>query len=227
MTATAVDTSLDALLAARHSCRAFRPDPVPRALVDELLALAQRTPSWCNTQPWQVHLTSGAATQRLRDGLRAFVAGGGFDPDLPFPREYAGVHRARRRECAAQLYESLGIAPDDRAASGAQTFRNFELFDAPHVAVLTTEESLGVYGVLDVGLWLHGFLLAATSRGIATVPQAALAGCAPFLRDFFDLPEGRQVVCAVSFGWADHDHPANSFRTTRAGLADAVSWLED
>lgn len=226
MTTTTADTTLDALLESRHSCRAFRSDPVPREVVEEVLALAQRTPSWCNTQPWQVHVTSGAATERLRSGVRDFVAGGGFAPDLPFPQEYVGVHRERRRECAGRLYESLGIAPDDRAASAAQTFRNFDLFDAPHVAVVTTDEVLGVYGVLDVGLWVHGFLLAATSRGIATVPQAALAGCAPFLREHLAIPAGRQVICAVSFGYADEEHPANSFRTTRAAPEDVVTWLE-
>ena len=35
-----------------------------------------------------------------------------------------------------------------------------------------------------------------------------------------DLPEDRDVLCAISFGYPDTDHPANSFRTERAELGD-------
>lgn len=224
VTPTAED--FERLLATRHSCRAFRPDPVPRATIESLLAAAQWAPSWCNTQPWSVYLTEGDATERFRVGLAHAVRSEPQDPDYPFPEEYNGVYRYRRKECAEQLYTSVGIPLGDRQASARQTMKNFDLFGAPHVAVLTCEESLGVYGAVDCGLYLGTLLLAAHSHGIAAVPQAAVAGCAPFVRQFFDIPPQRKVLCAVSFGFEDHTRPENRFRTTRADLDAVVTWCD-
>lgn len=212
------------LLGSRHSCRAFLPRPVPRAVIRRILELAQQTPSWCNTQPWQVAITEGEGTERFRKGLADYVRTHPQEPDFPFPREYRGTYQERRKECALQLYTSVGITPGDRAASGEQTMKNFDLFDAPHVAVVTSDDALGTYGAVDCGLYVNSFLLAAESLGVAAVPQAALAGSAPYLREFFGLAPERKVVCAISFGYADDEHPANTFRTSRADVDTVVTW---
>ena len=221
------DESLSELLEHRISCWAFRPDPVPRETIERILELAQRTPSWCNTQPWQVAITEGPATERFREGLAAYVVSHPQEPDFDFPREYRGEYRTRRKDCAMQLYASVGIADGDRAASAAQTMKNFDLFGAPHVAVITTDEALGTYGAVDCGLYVGTFLLAARSLGVATIPQAALAGSAPYLHEFFALPEDRKVVCAISFGYADDEHPVNGFRTTREAIDEVADWVSE
>ena len=220
-----VHTDLRSVLETRSSCRGFRPDPVPRETIKQVLEMAQRTPSWCNTQPWQVSITEGESTERFRKGLAEYVRTSPQEPDFPFPAEYRGAYGARRKECAMQLYSSVGIAAGDRQASSEQTMKNFDLFDAPHVAIITTDEALGVYGAIDCGLYINTFLLAAHSLGVAAVPQAALAGSAPYLRTFFDLPSDRKVVCSISFGYADESHPANGFRTDRADLGTVVDWV--
>ena len=74
------------LLQRRYSCRGFLTRPVERAIIERVLEAAQRTPSWCNAQPWQVHLASGAATGRLRAALLAHVKTRPAEPELPFPR---------------------------------------------------------------------------------------------------------------------------------------------
>jgi nitroreductase len=112
----------------------------------------------------------------------------------------------------------------NREGSARQTAKNFELFGAPHLAIITTDRALGTYGAVDCGLYVAHFLLAAQSRGIATIPQAAIAACAPYIRERFALPEDRQVLCGISFGYEDHAHPANAFRTNRAPLDEMVTW---
>jgi nitroreductase len=213
------------LFDARHSCRSFQDRPVDRATITQILELAQRSPSWCNTQPWQVYITEGEGTERLRAAVSAFAAENPPQPDLDFPARYDGVFLERRRACAWQLYESVGIEKGDRAASKVQTQKNFDLFGAPHVAVVTTERDLGVYGVLDCGVYLGHFLIAAQGLGVATIPQAALAAAAPVLRDQLGLSDDRQVLFGVSFGYADGDHPANGFRTERAATENVVTWV--
>ncbi|HBS50007.1 MAG TPA: nitroreductase [Rhodobacteraceae bacterium] len=215
---------LDALFAARYSCRAFRPDPVPRAVIEKIVATARRVPSWCNAQPWQMTITSGAETERFRDAMAARAQAGGHDPDLPFPEGYSGVYRDRRRACGWALYEAVGVEKGDRAGSAREMMKNFSLFGAPHAAIVTSPAELGAYGALDCGGFVTGFTLAAKSLGVDTIPQAALAGFSPFLRDWFDLPEDRPVLCAISFGYGDPEHPANAFRTERAEVGDIVDW---
>jgi nitroreductase len=213
------------LLKARYSCRAFRSEPVERSVVERILQLAQRTASWCNAQPWQVIITTGEETDRFRNLLTHYAGKYSPQPDIPFPREYRGVYLQRRRECGFQLYGSVGIARGDQKASARQAMENFGLFGAPHVAIITTDEALGTYGILDCGAYVSNFALAARSLGVAAIAQAALAAQAPFIRTFFALPSDRLVVCGISFGYEDVTHPANAFRTNRADLAEVVTWI--
>ena len=210
------------LMAARRSCRAFRPDALPRATVAAILHAAQRTASWCNTQPWQVIVTAGAETERFRAALTANAAAApAFDLDEP---EYHGAYLERRRAVAWQLYEAVGVQRGDRVAANRQASRNFALFGAPHVAIITSDRALGSYGVLDCGGFIQAFLLAAQAFGVATIAQASIASQAGLVRSHFALPEGRLVVCGISFGLAESADPANGFETTRAADAEVVTW---
>jgi nitroreductase len=217
--------TLERLLNERHSCRGFRPEPVPKLIIERILTLAQRSGSWCNAQPWRLVVTQGTETDRFRTLLSQYVVANARTSDIPFPSEYRGIYHERRRECAFQLYESVGIAHGDREASGRQALENFRLFGAPHIAVVTTDEALGTYGAVDCGAYVANFTLAARSLGVAAVAQAAIAAYSPFIREFFALPADRQVVCGISFGYEDPQHPANSFRTNRASLSEVVTWI--
>jgi len=219
---------LEELLSERYSCRAFRPDPVPGLIIDRILTAAQKTASWCNSQPWQIVIASGAATQKFRDAIYGAASSGKPNTgDFPFPREYRGVYLERRRESGFQLYNSLGIPRGDKAGYAKQALENFNLFGAPHVAIVHTDEALGVYGAIDCGGYVTSFMLAAQALGLATIPQAALAFHSELVRKHFGLGEDRRVVCGISFGFPDRDHKANSYRTTRASVADTVTFFDE
>lgn len=228
----ALAAALETLLARRYSCRGFKPQPVPREVIERILATAQRTASWCNAQPWQVIITSGPATERLRDALYRHAAtsvhapGGVREYEFEAPREYRGVYQQRRRECGLQLYASLGIGRNDRDAATRQALENFRFFGAPHVAIVTSDESLAAYGAIDCGAYVANFMLAANALGIAAIAQAAIASCAQFLHQYLGIPSDRRLICGISFGYADEDHAANRFRTTRASLDEAVTWMD-
>ena len=225
MTPTGPATDADLLariMRARWSCRAFLPQEVDPGVIDAIFAAAQTSASWCNAQPWQVIVTRGAATARFRDALAAHAGDAAPDPDIAFPAEYRGVYRERRRACAMQLYEAVGVAMGDRVASARQAARNFTLFGAPHAVLVTTDAALGPYGLLDCGAWVAAFQLAATAHGLASVAQASIAGFAPMVRAHFGIPDGRHLVCGIAVGHADMADPANGFRTSRAALADVV-----
>ena len=214
---------LERLLADRWSCRGFTDEQVPRDVIERLLTIAQRTPSWCNVQPWQLVITSGEETVRLKEALLESFDWSGSDFD--FPAGYSGVYRERRRESGWQLYDAVGVVKGDREASALQMLRNFEFFGAPHAAIITTDAELGVYGAIDCGLYIESFLLAAQALGLGACAQAALAAGSPFLHEYFDIPETRKVVCGIAFGYADPDHPTATYRTSRASLDEVVTFV--
>lgn len=216
--------TLDAVLSQRFSCRAFTSDPVPRAKIEQIIAAARKVPSWCNAQPWQVIITEGQATDQFRDALYEVAVSTPPQPDMQWPEGYPDVYGERRRACGFQLYDAVGIEKGDRAASARQMMENYRLFAAPHVAIVTSPAVLGPYGAMDTGGFVTAFCLAAQALGIATIPQAAIAAQAPFVRAHFDIANDRQILCAISFGYADMTHPANSFRTDRAEVDDIVDW---
>lgn len=219
-------TTLTHLLSVRVSCRAFRPEPVAEQTIREILSTAQLTASWCNSQSWQVAVAGGAGTDRLRAALyTAASSGHTATPDIAFPREYRGVHRDRRRESGYQLYNALGIERGDHQRQREQTLQNFTFFGAPHVAIIHTDEALGPYGAVDCGGYVNNFLLAAAARGVGSIAQAALAMYPDVLRKELGLTPDRTVVCGISFGYPDLDHPSDSYRTTRAPLDEVVEWV--
>ncbi|MFI6455761.1 nitroreductase [Streptosporangium amethystogenes] len=221
-----LDEALERILTARHSCRAFRPEQVPAELIERMFALAQRTASWCNSQAWQVILTSGAATERFRAELYTAASTRPMRSDIPEPEEYRGVYRTRRREAGYGLYNSLGIDREDHEARNRQLLENFRFFGAPHVAVITSDRSLGPYGYIDCGGYVATLLQAAESLGVSAIPQAAIAMQSDTVRAHFEIPDDRVIVCGVSFGYSDTGHPANSYRVGREEPANVVDWRD-
>lgn len=221
--------ALERLLTSRRSCRGYLPEPVPHATIEQVLAAAQHSASWCNTQPWQVHVVSGAARDALSKAAVENVIATFGQPapsDFPFPAAYTGVYDERRKEVGWQLYDAVGVQRGDRDASAMQMLRNFEFFGAPHVAIITTDADLGVYGAIDCGLYVNAFMLAAESLGLGTCAQAAIAQVTPAVREQLALPDDRLVVCGISFGHPDPEHPSAGFTSRRAPITDAVTFVD-
>ena len=218
---------LEELLNERYSVRAFLPREVPRETIEHVLKVAQRTASWCNSQPWQVVIAGGEAKERFRKLIYTEAASGvAENSDYPFPREYLGVYLERRRESGFQLYNTLGIPRGDKAAYARQALENYNFFGAPHVAIIHTTEPLGVYGAIDCGAYVSNFMLAAQALGLGTIAQAALARHSALIRRHFNLGDDRRVVCGISFGYADHAHKIHGYRTSRAAVADTVTFVD-
>lgn len=215
---------LDDIVGARYSCRKYLDKAVPAADIDAILGLAQKTPSWCNTQPWQLVLLGGAPLEEFREAMYAHARKGEpINPDFAFPPRYEGIYRDRRKVCGVQLYQALGIGREDKAAAAEQSLENFRFFGAPHLVLLTTEADLGVYGAVDCGLYVANFMMAAGSLGVATIAQAALASYPDFIRSYFNLSAHRRMVCGIAFGYADAGHPINGYRTQRTPVSESVT----
>ena len=209
----------------RFSCRKFTSEYPSDQVVRELLTQAQRTASWCNTQPWAVHIVKGQMLKELSDALVLEANSGRKpEPDILFPEKYIGEYKERRKVCGLQLYQSVGIQRGDIDATHEQLLENFRFFGAPYVAFISTPQELGTYGAVDCGLYVSSFMLVAHEMGLATIAQAALASYPDVVRRFLPIEEGRDLLCGISFGLQDESHPVNSYRTERAVIDSAVQF---
>ena len=214
-------------LSNRYSCRRFKQDAVPIDLIHKILTAAQKTPSWCNTQPWDVHVVSGEALQALSEKLEKQAASGATpNPDFSFPERYEGDYRDRRKVCGLQLYKSVGIEKGDTDRTRDQALENFRFFAAPHVMFLTVPSELGVYGAVDCGLYVSSFMLVANELGVATIAQAALASYPDVVREELNIGKERHLVCGISFGFEDLTHPINGYRTEREPIASVAKFIQ-
>ncbi|MCC6878022.1 MAG: nitroreductase [Sandaracinaceae bacterium] len=213
-------------LHARYSVRGFKPDPIPQETLRELFEDAQRTPSWCNIQPWRVWVTSGDATRRLTAAMLDAATKGLPQPEFPWPAIYPEPYDALRRACGKALYEAMGIARDDKAGRLEAWRRNYAAFDAPHAVIVGMDRRFDLYAAIDIGCWLQSILLGATARGIATCPQAALATYPAAVRSQLAIPDELGLLFGIALGYEDPSVPANACRTDRSPLEHNVQFVE-
>lgn len=206
----------------RRSVRAFQAREVPEATLREVFSLAQLAPSNCNTQPWIVHVVSGAKCNRLRQRLtQAGMDPAQYQPDFPYDGKYPGIYKDRQHDAAAQLYGAMGIARDDKAGRGLAALRNYSFFDAPHAAFVFLPEPFGVREAADCGIYGQTLMLLLTAHGLASCPQAALSFHPKIVREELGLPDTLRPLFGLSFGYEDTDAAPNRCHVGRAEL-DAV-----
>jgi len=204
--------------------RAFLPEPVAQSVLETVFTAAQRAPSNCNTQPWLVHVASGDTLERLRTALPELFAAGQTSLDFPYDGSYSGVYKERQYGAAAALYDSAGIAREDKAARQQQFMRNFTFFDAPHVAFLFLPEPFGLREACDLGMYAQTLMLAMTANGLGSCPQTSLSFEADCIREILGVDASNKLLFGISFGYPDPSAPVNDCITARAGVDDTVTF---
>ncbi|MGW0086859.1 nitroreductase [Streptomyces sp. NPDC003393] len=229
----AIPVTVEDALRSRHSVRAFLPTPVPRATIERLLALAARSASNSNSQPWHVHVVTGAAKRSLTAALLRAHAdddeGRGRDYAYqPEPDGWREPFRSRRRRFGESLYrDTLGIRADDTGARLDHHRRNYDFFGAPVGIVLTTSRHPLQGALVDAGLFLQALMLAARGDGLDTCPQASVIDFSPVLRRHLLIPEDQLIVCGVAVGHADPAHRLNRLRTPREPVGSFATFHGD
>jgi nitroreductase len=229
---TAAETAaVDAAITSRRSIRAFLPTPVPREVIEQILAVAARAPSGTNTQPWRVHVLTGAAKQALSDDIVA-----AFDDPAErarheeeyayYPTQWQSPYIERRRKVGWDLYTLLGIGKADKARMHVQHSRNYRFFDAPVGLIFTIDRVMRQGSWLDYGMFLQNVMVAARARGLDTCPQAAFTQFHRIIERHLGLGEAEMVVCGMSLGHADPEAVENTLVTEREPVAAFTRFLE-
>jgi nitroreductase len=223
--------AVDAAITSRRSIRAFLPTPVAREDVEAILEVAARAPSGTNTQPWKVHVLTGAAKARLSDRILAAY----MDPAQNrehveeyayYPREWVSPFVDRRRKVGWDLYALLGLTRDNKAGMAAQHGRNYRFFDAPVGMIFTIDRIMEQGSWLDYGMFLQNIMVAARGRGLDTCPQAAFTQFHRIISDELGLPENEMIVCGMALGFADPGKVENTLVTEREPVSSFARFLD-
>ena len=213
---------------ARRSVRGYLDKPVPRAVIEEIADVAKYAPSSMNTQPWHLHVVTGDALDRIRDGnVKNNLAGVPPTRDITEHGKYQGVHRERQIEVAAQLFDSMGIDWDDKARRQDWVLRGFRQFDAPVSIVLAFDKELepGATAHFDMGAICYGICLAAWDRGLGTVVNGQGIMQSQVVREIAGIPENHAIMTCIAMGYPDDTFPANAVRSNRKPVSDFVHFV--
>jgi nitroreductase len=226
-------TTVEEALLTRRSVRAFLPTPVPREEVERLLALASRSASNSNCQPWHVHVLTGEPKRRLTQALWEALDNGGRVaeceyPYQPQPNAWPEPFRSRRARFGDVLYrETLGIEAADAEGRLGHHRRNYDFFGAPVGLIITVSRHPLAGALVDAGLFLQALMLLARQAGLDTCAQASFIDFYPVLRRHLDLPDDQIVVCGLALGHADHGHRLSRLRTPREPVRTFTTWHGD
>ena len=235
-------TSFSDLIRSRRSVRDFLPTTIPEALLQSVLADANQSPSWSNTQPYRIAVASGSVRDRLAAQLserfelamkaqrkgwvgklqlllrqRHVLPDGDFETNFAYPEDL----QPQRRATGHGLYQLLGIGRKDHAAREAQMRRNFEFFGAPTAIFVFVHSGLREFSALDAGIYLQSLMLSAQAHGLGTCAQGALATWAGPVRQAFAVPANYRLIGGLSIGYAS-EHVINLYNPGRANVADLL-----
>ena len=218
----------DEVMLGRRSIRGYKPDPVPRMLIEEVLTLAMRAPTSMNTQPWHFYVITGEPLNRIRAGnTERMVAGVPQSREFRTGPAFAGVHRERQIGVAKQLFSAMGIARDDKDARQDWVLRGFRQFDAPVCIIITYDRDVDGSddSPFDCGGVANALVNAAWSRGLGTVINSQGIMQSPVVREHAGIAADQVIMKSIALGWPDHSFPANAVVSERKPIEEAAVFV--
>ncbi len=224
----ALAPTYDEVVLGRRSTRGYKPDPVPKALIREILEIAMRAPSSMNTQPWNFHVITGEPLDRIRAGnTERNLAGVPHSREFRIGQPFAGPHRERQVEVAKQLFGAMGIAREDKEGRQDWVLRGFRQFDAPVCVIVTYDRVLDGSDdtPFDCGAVTNALVNAAWSRGLGAVINSQGIMQSPVVREHANIPDDQVIMKAIALGWPDDSFPANAVVSRRKRVDEAAVFV--
>jgi nitroreductase len=218
----------DDVIMGRRSIRGYKPDPVPRALIEEIIALAMRAPSSMNTQPWNFTIVTGEPLDRIRAGnTERMVAGVPQSREFRTGDAFAGPHRDRQIGVAKQLFAAMGIDRDDKERRQDWVLRGFRQFDAPVCVIITYDRVLAGSDdtPFDCGAVATMLVNAAWSRGLGAVINSQGIMQSPVVREHARIADDQVILKSIALGWPADSFPANAVVSVRKSVDDAAVFV--
>ena len=210
-------------LNSRFTCRAFNQDPVKKETIIKVMEESIRSPSWANTQPWEIFIAGGEVLEKIRRRyMENFANDEPSNPDIPLVENWPEKHKERIKELGIKRYQHLGIRRDDEVARNASWRLNFKFFDAPSVIYLCMDESLSKWSMFDMGAISQSIMLAARGYGLDTAPAVNLVVYPKIIRKEMGIPDELSIVFGIAIGYKDSKSIQNNFRSPRRPLEEVL-----
>jgi nitroreductase len=210
----------------RRSIRAFRPEPVDQAVLHEILEAARWSPSYKNSQPWEVVVVSGKRKEELSEMLIGLLRQARpFNPDLPHPQRWPERETKRIERLVSSRGAIRNLPQDEKEAQRLVQEANFSFYRAPHVLFLHQSKDLSMWSLFDLGLFAQTLMLSAYAKGVHSVPQAFVTLYAKEIKEFLEIPQSQRLIIGISMGYPDTSSPEYSFRSERDPVDTFVRWL--
>jgi nitroreductase len=214
-------------LTTRKSVRGFKPDPIPREVLEEILQTAGRAPSAVNSQPWEFFVLAGDVIERVKKGnVERFRSGAPPDPEhkvMGWPP--GSVYRRRQVTLAKQLFHLMEIPRGDAERNAQWVERGFRFFDAPAAIIIVVDQSIVEKApLLDVGAVMQSICLAALGHGLGTCIEDQGVTYPQVVRNAAGIPESKRIVISIAIGRPDWSFPANRVESDRESIGDITTW---
>ncbi|MGP8152521.1 MAG: nitroreductase family protein [Smithella sp.] len=219
---------LVAAIRGRRSIRKFKSQDVPQNILTEILEIARWSPSWGNTQPWDLYILTGNTLAKFKEmNLKQTLAGATTASDVPMLTNWPDAMKARYGELGKVVLSAQGIKRDDKEARDKYYQDMVSVFDAPClILACISRDNLVEYQMLDIGLIAQTICLAAYDKGLGTCLLAAVARYSAEIRKIAAMPEDKKIVVGIALGYPDPSFPLNNFERDRAKLTEFVHWME-
>jgi nitroreductase len=205
----------------RHSTRAFLSNPVEKDKLDIILHTAARSPSWANSQPWEVFVASGETLQRIRQGFKQKYADKApTAPETPRPKEWSEAAKNRQQQLRPDMVKDCGDAADQFGAL------NQAFFFAPAVIYVCMDKVQGEWSLYDIGAYSQSLMLAALEQGLSTIPAITTVLYPDVLREELKIPDNLKITIGIAVGYADKEHKINNFLSSRSPVSETVRYFD-
>lgn len=158
----------------RASVRSFGPTPVPRAVLERLLAAAVRAPNHKLTEPWRFAVLSGESRNRYAEIRRAHRAKKFEDPTDP--QSAKAIEKTWREHLETPAFVFVMCEVSDDAVRREEDYAA-TMMATQNLHTAATAEGLGTY---------------MRTGGIMELPE---------VRALVGAPEGYRIVAIVSVGY--------------------------
>ena len=219
---------LAAAIRGRRSIRKFKLKDVSKSVITEILEEARWSPSWGNTQPWDLYVLTGKTLAKFKEmNLRQTLAGAPIASDVPMLEKWPDAMKARYGELGKVVLSAQGIKREDKDARDKYYQNMVSFFDAPClILACISRDNLVEYQMLDIGLIAQTICLVAHDKGLGTCLLAAAARYSTEIRKIAAIPDDKKIVVGIALGYPDPSFPLNNFERDRAKLDEFVHWME-
>ena len=208
----------------RKSIRVFKPDPVPRELIEKVLAAGMLAPSSANMQPWDFVVICGEEKDKLSRTLLQEFSDKGRDYDFAGKKiQFAARFLKRRKIFFDELFQKLrdrGLDPKPFVQEST-----FRFWGAPVAILVFMDGRVAKRFLFDIGTCVQNIVLAAQAEGLGSHLIGLILKFQNTIKTYLQIPLEKRLVVGVCLGYPDTTHPINHFQPQRVSLDEAVKWI--